>query len=190
MISLKHSEACRRNGKLYGGLDPQPLDVRIKKFWSNVQKTGDCWWWKAARTRSGYGHFCYLGKAIRAHRFAWMITHGDIPSGMIVCHKCDHPGCVRPEHLFVGTYKDNSKDCFAKGRGKPPQSPFKRGLTDEQIIWARSAHVPYKRSAPKLAKELGVTLHCVKSALWPSARMRPVVASKGDEGATVRLETI
>ena len=51
------------------------------------------------------------------HRAAWMITHGEIPEGLLVLHKCDNPPCVKPEHLFLGTQQDNIKDMYAKDRG-------------------------------------------------------------------------
>lgn len=67
---------------------------------------------------AGYGAF-QLGRGvgtIAAHRWAWIDANGPIPDGMFVCHQCDNPSCVRPEHLFLGTLADNNRDMFAKGR--------------------------------------------------------------------------
>lgn len=97
-----------------------PLDVR---FWNKVDKTGDCWLWTGA-TKDGfpYGIICPPGGTgkgrppIRAHRLSWEMAHGPIPRGMVVCHKCDQPRCVRPEHLFLGTQGDNVRDAAEKGR--------------------------------------------------------------------------
>lgn len=70
-------------------------------------------------TKSGYyGSFSIQGQQHMAHRASWIIHHGnsDIPRGMVVCHTCDNPQCVNPEHLFLGTQSDNAKDMFKKGR--------------------------------------------------------------------------
>ena len=78
---------------------------------------------------AGYGHTTHGGKKLSAHRKAWLIANGDIPPGMVVCHKCDNPSCINPDHLFIGTHADNARDRDSKGRGrtrisKGPNSPF------------------------------------------------------------------
>lgn len=89
-------------------------------FWNKVNKTDSCWEWTAAKS-NGYG-VCAISntKIEKAHRFSWMIAFGKIPDGLFVCHKCDNRGCVRPEHLFVGTNHDNVKDMISKKRNSPP----------------------------------------------------------------------
>jgi len=77
-----------------------------------------CWNWKPCKSRDGYGVASYKSRNIRAHRFSWMIFKGDIPTGQCVLHRCDNPSCVNPDHLFVGTHKDNVHDKLAKGRGR------------------------------------------------------------------------
>jgi len=79
-----------------------------------------CWNWVANKDRDGYGRISQgAKKQHKAHRVAWEIYFGPIPFDMLVLHKCDHPPCVNPYHLFLGTHKDNSEDMVNKGRTNP-----------------------------------------------------------------------
>lgn len=90
------------------------------RFWSKVDRTGDCWEWKGARNQSGYGWFSVGSRLRRAHRIAYELTVGPVPSGMNVLHSCDNRACVRPEHLRVGTQRDNMADMDSRNRRFSP----------------------------------------------------------------------
>ena len=79
--------------------------------------TGCRIWTGGTLKDGGYGRVRFAGKDARAHRVAWILANGPIPTGLVVCHACDNPPCVNVEHLFLGTHDDNMADMVAKGRG-------------------------------------------------------------------------
>lgn len=89
-----------------------------ERFWEKVKKSRGCWEWTAATRAFGYGMFVVKkGQAPRsAHRLSWEFAFGPIPDKQQVLHKCDNPKCVRPDHLFLGSQKDNVRDCRKKKR--------------------------------------------------------------------------
>lgn len=86
-------------------------------FWTHVEFGDGCWEWTGSRDASGYGR---TGKATygqsKAHRVSWEIANGEIPDGVHVCHSCDNPPCVRPDHLFLSDHAGNMADKAAKDR--------------------------------------------------------------------------
>ncbi|MCL4296410.1 MAG: HNH endonuclease [Anaerolineae bacterium] len=111
--------------------------ISTERFWSKVEKTEDCWIWTGAKSKHGYGRFKVERRLVLPHRFAYEVTYGSIPDGYLICHRCDNPSCVRPDHLFLGTYKDNAVDAYLKGRmGFPELRGSQRGsskLTENDV---------------------------------------------------------
>lgn len=111
-----------KRGPNGGTIHGQTFEAR---FWAKVAVAGpdECWEWTASKTQHGYGQIMVTAsprKITRAHRAAWVLTCGPVPDGMVVCHRCDNPGCCNPAHLFVGTQLDNIADMVAKGRNVVP----------------------------------------------------------------------
>lgn len=101
---------CRKIRQREGGLSSEA------QFWLKVQKTDTCWLWIGHKDQQGYGKTSIRGKRILAHRYSYELHYEAIPSGLYVCHKCDVPNCIRPDHLFLGTNLENLADKFAKNR--------------------------------------------------------------------------
>lgn len=124
----------------------RPIEER---FWTHVSRGSGCWLWTGHREGSGrYGQIWvrrgrndYARQP--AHRVAWEITYGAIPEGMCVCHRCDTPLCVRPDHLFLGTQADNMADMKAKGRyvgwHAAPRQPHALSRQQEDEVRRRHA---------------------------------------------------
>jgi len=127
-----------------------PLDERLRRLSRLNQKTG-CIEFTGTKHPFGYGAMKVDGVPTGAHRVAWALAFGPIPEGKHVCHRCDNPPCVTPEHLFLGTNADNIRDKVAKGRQRGPG----RG---EQHHNAKisDADAEAIRASTKLQKELAV----------------------------------
>ena len=92
-----------------------PLQERFDRNYIPEPMSG-CWIWTASLKKRNYGSFSSGKKNLIAHRASWLLHYGEIPEGLRVLHRCDNPPCVNPQHLFIGTNKDNTDDAVAKGR--------------------------------------------------------------------------
>lgn len=105
-----------------------------------VVEPSGCWQWTGAATTLGYGKLCYRGRQCLAHRLSYEHHVGPIPTGMLVLHSCDVPGCVNLAHLFLGTPRDNMQDMARKGRQVGPRGERHRSakLTEEDVRTMRA----------------------------------------------------
>ena len=98
-------------------------EEQLKRFWAKVDKRveEECWEWTGARSKKGYGQFCVNKIAKSTHRISYVIHKGEIPEGLMICHACNNPSCVNPNHLYAGTGKDNAQQAVVDGRLAPQQ---------------------------------------------------------------------
>ena len=125
--------------------------IRSKDFWAYPKQVGDCLVFPGYYDRGGYGRIRAGGCPFLAHRFAWILAHGEIPTGMLVCHKCDNPPCVRRDHLFLTDHAGNMGDKVRKGRAWTGRA--KLSECDVREIRRRSAAGESGRS---LSRSFGV----------------------------------
>lgn len=140
------------------------FEQTVASFWKRVERRqeNECWNWigwiqrQPKGSGGGYGKFA-VGhkKTVLPHRFAYEITRGPIPGGMLVCHACDNRACCNPRHLFLGTHKDNTQDSMRKGRWLMGERSPTAKLTDAQIVEIRQRYIP-RHGVGKLASEFQI----------------------------------
>lgn len=143
----------------------EKIERRFRDGYRVDRKSG-CWVWVKSKDTYGYGQM--WGRALapfrQAHKWGYFLHIGPIPEGMHVLHRCDNPSCVNPDHLFIGTAKDNMHDMVAKRRhhlqnGVPEDATRRAKLTKEQVLEIRSDERPW----PEVAATYAVSRNTVRN---------------------------
>jgi hypothetical protein len=140
----------------------------VERFWSKVDRRSDldCWPWLAHGTTNTvgalYGRFRFGGKMRASHRVAWELTHGPIPAGLVIRHKCDFSRCCNPSHLELGTQKDNVRDRYERGRENHSKGSRHGNskLSEDDIVLIRS-RLRSGDTYKKIAKDFRISLYGV-----------------------------
>ena len=155
--------------------------AEVDRFYSKVVKReSGCWEWSGAKFDSGYGMFCLSGrkrKTYATHRISWMIASGlDIPSGRWICHTCDNRLCVNPDHLYLGTPRDNNMDTVKRGRANRlvgSDCPWSK-VTEAQVLEILASdygHGECKRLAAKFGIHQSQVSHIRRGKRWPHMQL-------------------
>jgi len=141
-----------------------------QKFWKNTnkKKSNECWDWMPCRDKTEYGALFINQKKHKAHRYSYELHYGKIPKGKIICHRCDNPSCVNPNHLFLGTHADNSADRSAKNRHAYGEKTGSSKLTVKQVLDIKELldkKIKYKVVKKKYNISCS-TVYCIKSGKY------------------------
>lgn len=158
----------------------------VERFWSKVERTEGCWLWRGALNAAGYGAFSvYAVRAgpIPAHRAAYAITHGAVPHGRVVMHRCDNKQCVNPAHLEIGSQRKNARDARARGLVSTPE-PVTRCVScgkprEDRFVGRRC--LPCHRRVARSRRRFFAQLKHVRSANSRLRRLPAVPPSSFDE---------
>jgi hypothetical protein len=192
-LRCKMVRNCKRCGNLF---TPYPWAVKLGKgffcshscasqgrptltpedFWERTDRDSGqnwngtpCWIFTSGETIQGYKRISFRGRKVRVHRLAYELTFGAIPPGMFVLHHCDHPLCVNPEHLFLGTTADNSHDMVSKNRQASGSRHHAAKLNETKVAEIRQLYVsgqfPKCHSVSILAKMFGVHKETVRDVV-------------------------
>lgn len=160
-----------------------------ERFWIRVRKGGpdDCWTWTGSTSKKGYGRFSNTKWGTNlAHRIAFMVSNGyQIPDGLLACHSCDNPRCVNPNHIFIGTNRENILDSSRKGRLAKGERAYHSKLTEQDV---RNIHTLYsvdKKSSKQISKIYNVSMQSIMDILkgksWKHLNLTEV-AVRGKKG--------
>lgn len=157
-----HYEGWRKYG------DPLRIKKRHTLYFSiqdridyYTTKTDSCWIWNGYKNPKGYGLVGRNGKQRLVHRVVFELTHGEIGDGLCVCHKCDNPSCVNPEHLFTGTIIENTMDMVKKNRQAKGENAGGTKLTSNEVMEIRRHIKDGKLSIAEIANLFNVGRNCI-----------------------------
>jgi hypothetical protein len=140
------------------GSTDDPARTPEQRFEAKVDRSGDCHLWIGSKNSDGYGNFYLDDKLEKAHRYAYRLANGDFDESLFVCHACDNPSCVNPDHLFLGDQTRNMQDMISKGR-QNSTAGSKNGrakLDEDDVRQVRKIHKSGKMSTRELAHEFGM----------------------------------
>lgn len=133
--------------------------MKLGQILRALQKDGECLLWTGGKFRDGYGKTRHEGKTRRVHRLLYEMINGEIPAGLVVCHTCDRPLCCNPDHLFLGTPRDNHHDAMRKGRHTKGEKVNTAKLSEAQVLEIRRRWDDSPRKyglLSRLGREFGV----------------------------------
>ncbi|HEY1035575.1 MAG TPA: HNH endonuclease signature motif containing protein [Pseudoxanthomonas sp.] len=145
------------NFRNLAGCKPAPVEQRFDACMIPVTESG-CWLWLASVNGKGYGQIKVGDRQVGAHRYSWERHRGTIPAGMVVCHKCDTPSCVNPDHMFIGEHADNQFDKVAKDRQAKGEGNGQARLSEDAV----RAILTSTESHAALARHYGVGASTIK----------------------------
>lgn len=142
-----------------------------RKFWRKVKIAGpdECWLWQGARYKDGYGCKCmmvnYIMYGFRVNRISYFLKHGELSDDLFVCHKCDVPTCVNPNHFFLGKQLQNMQDKVRKSRQAFGEKHGRCKLTSDQVQEIRILHFNHNTPVTEMAKRFNVGTSTIWSML-------------------------
>lgn len=144
------------------------LEAVKEHFLSKVSKTDTCWIWKSYKNWQGYGRAKIGNSEFPAHRVSYELFNGNVPEDKFVLHSCDNPGCVNPNHLFLGTQDDNMKDMSSKDRSCFGEKCASHKLTEEEVREIRDLYpsISYSQLGIKYGVSTQNIAHIVKRRSW------------------------
>lgn len=149
--TASNTQKAKRNART----ESEYIENRISK-----DDVSGCWNWTGKKDKDGYGEYFFDNKKSRAHRSVYRYFVAEIPNGLVACHKCDNPSCVNPDHIFIGTTKDNAVDARDKGRAFVGEKNGRSKLTREIVGIIRSSD----EDSAVLAERYGVSKHTISRA--------------------------
>ena len=112
--------------------------------YAEIKRKTDCWQWQKGKDKDGYALITYKGKTVRVTRLIKSLYDGEFPKEMFCCHTCDNPSCINPDHIFIGSAKENSRDREKKHRGRTQNQLGEKNhaaiLTENVVLEIRKLH--------------------------------------------------